>query len=63
VPAATGSKIWRGCWSEDDDVAGLLGALGVRQLVLVEEEVGDDDEDVLGAVLDGRGGDLRLGGG
>lgn len=81
----------------DDDVAGLLGALGVGQPVLVvavdvvvvsggagggeerpyevhgrggegaaaeaEEEAGDDDEDVLGAVLGGRGGDLRLDGG
>ena len=81
----------------DDDVAGLLGALGVGQLVLVvavdvvvvaggagrgeerpdevhgrggegaaaeaEEKAGDDDEDVLGAVLDGRDGDFRLGGG
>lgn len=74
----------------DDDVSGLLGALGVGQLVVVvfavdlvvggsagggeegpdevhgrggegaaaeaEEEAGDDDEDVLGALLDGRGG-------
>lgn len=80
----------------DDDVAGLLGALRVGELVLVvavdvvvagragggderphevhgrggegaaaesEEETGDDDEDVLGALLHGRGGDFRLGGG
>ena len=57
-------RCWRrsACGGEErpDEVHGRGGEGSATE---AEEEAGDDNEDVLGALLDGRGGDLRLGGG
>ena len=44
---------------QPDEVHGRDGEGSISE---AEEEVGDDDEDILGMILAGRGGDLRLGG-